>query len=183
MSRSFNGVLLRKIGPAKVRQLLDAGQLECGVCVPAYRGDEEWLREKKEQALIVAEDKTPPNAKLRRLYWAILGKVCQNHWYYEDRDELNEHIKTELRYFKYFTDHNLNYKAILKSNSDIEGNWEEFKEYFDRAMVYLTTTILPGMSSAALIREVEEMMGGPTYKDAMRGNRGHDTGELYGDAA
>lgn len=180
-NRAFNGLLLRKVGRQKLIDLINQGKLDCGALIPAYRGGEEWLFKKKEQALIIAEDKTPPNAKLRALYWAILGMVCSNHTFYISSDELNEHIKKELRYFKFFTDHKLQYNVVLKSNSDIEGNWDEFKEYFDRAMDYIVAEIFPGITKRTIIQEIEKAIGGPTYKDAIRGNRGKDTGEMYGD--
>jgi len=152
-----------------------------GFLVPAYKKDWEWLAKKKQNALIVAEDHTPPSAKLRNLYWAILGRVCDNSPYYHYPKQLHVAIKHALDYYNIVIDHDMNFIKEMRSTSDLESNWEDYKEFCDRAFDFIFTYIMPGQKKA-FIQEVEKMLG-YTYADAKKGNRGKDEGEMYDDNA
>lgn len=146
-------------------------------CVPAYKGDAEALSALKDGALILSSDRTPPSAKLRRFYWALLHKVVDNHEFYYDADQLNQVIKYGLGYFDITVDHDMNIIKSLRSNSSLERSFDEYKTFCDRAFDFVVAHIAPG-SKKELINAVEEMLG-LTLNDCLKGNRGKDCGELY----
>lgn len=168
-------ILLRK----QIVRLADGREMP--VLLPAYRRDAEWMEKAKVNALVVAEDRTPPSAKLRALYWVLLAKVVENHPFYSDTQSLNVAIKHALKYYDDIITHNADLVPVLRSNNQMERNFKEYKEFCDRAFDFIVEHILP-VSKKELIREVESMLGF-TYSDALKGNRGKDTGEMFDDDA
>lgn len=148
-----------------------------GFLLPVYRPSEDFLRSHNPKRLLMVTSEAPPSMKQAALYWSILNKIVENHGFYYDADVLNQAVKFGIGYVDVWVDHEMNMHTELRSNARIERNFEDYKIFFDRAMDFLFTHIMPGMRRE-VIREVESWMG-LTLADARKGNRGKATGEMY----
>lgn len=164
----------------KLREMAARHALPPFVLIPAYKKDWEWFSKKKENALLIVKDHTPPSTKMMAFYWGLLGFICENHSFWSDPEKLNVAIKHGLDYYDYTIMPEGPPVKELRPNAKIERNFDEYKEFVDRALDFIVAHIMVGQK-AEVIRAVEEWIGGPTLKDAQRGNRGQDTGEIWGD--
>lgn len=100
----------------------------------------------------------PRSVPRLRLYWAALGKVCENLDYPLKPESLHEWLKLEL-----------GYSVLIKAKSGnvyVPGSIAfdkmdepEFAAYFDQAVTLLVTRILPGIGKKALVEEARAMLG------------------------
>lgn len=148
------------------------------VAIPAFKDDQEWLHTLRDGALISVRDGAAPSAKLRKFYWALLGKVVDTHDYYTDAEALHDYLRTAVQFVSVSFDHEMRAIISLRSTSDAKCSFSEFKDYCDKAFKVVVERVMPGMKLGVLIREVESMLG-MSFADAKRGNRGRDTGEMY----
>lgn len=129
-----------------------------GKAEPAYPDDAEALAQLRPGHMLVAEEKTKPSAQMRAFYWSLLGFICQNHTFYNDKDLLNDSIKFGIGYIQIRMDHKGNLIPSLKSNAEIERTYSEYKEFCNKAFDYINTAIMEGQAPQ-LIAMVEERLG------------------------
>lgn len=99
----------------------------------------------------------PRSVQHNRLYWAMLNKVCQNLDNVAPKT-LHKVVKVRCGYSTVVptksgpivVDDSIAFDAMTQT---------EFNEFFERAARFVCEQVLPGLRSADLKREVEQMLG------------------------
>jgi hypothetical protein len=99
----------------------------------------------------------PRSVPHHRLYWAMLNKVCEN---LDTIPPKTLHGLVKLR---------CGYAIEVRTKSGVERipgsiafdkmTAPEFREFFERAVTFICEQVLPGLRSADLKREIEQMLG------------------------
>jgi hypothetical protein len=101
----------------------------------------------------------PRSVHQNRFYWAILGKVVENHPFYRGTKPLHVWIKTRLGYFEEVRFHDGRMQIEVSSTAFDKMDPREFKTYMDAAIDVICTEVIPGLDSRRLVREIENMLG------------------------
>lgn len=91
----------------------------------------------------IAEKRSLPR---HRLYWAVLQAVVDATGKWASAEVMHEAVKMHLGYFEMVADLNGELRARPKSTSFGKMDEAGFREYFNAAMLAITTEVLPGMT-------------------------------------
>ena len=106
--------------------------------------------------VVACEIKRPRNLQMHRLFWALMQKVYENQETYDSPEEVAAAFKVATGHCEYVqTPRGL--VGLPKSISFAKMDQSEFREFFNKALNYLTTVVIPGLNRADLEREVMEM--------------------------
>jgi len=115
--------------------------------VPAGPWDAELYAELKTDAVVKVEVKQARSNPLNAKYWAILGRVVENtHW--PSARALNKALLMEANHIERVRLMNGEMLAEPRSLSDLEG--PEFEAFYDWAIQFICTEVLPGTDPKAL---------------------------------
>lgn len=134
-------------------------RVEGEVLRPAFEKDREAIRKIRQGALVEVTAKRQPSARMRRFYWALLGIVADNHPFYTDREVIHDVIRIGIQLVRISVMMDGTVVMIPRSTANSAMNFEEFKDFFNRAMDYVVTSLLPGVVKEEVIREIEEALG------------------------
>lgn len=101
--------------------------------------------------------KRPRNLQMHRLFWALMQKVYENQEHYKSADEV-------CTAFKFAVGHVDSIKTgrgviqVPRSISFAKMDQIAFREFFDKAVKFCVTEVIPGLDSADLEREVMELI-------------------------
>jgi hypothetical protein len=128
---------------------------------PADAAAEEALRKVKMGSLLTVDVKQPRNAKMHRLYWALIGLVWENmdHERYPSADTLHEAIKFAAGIRQRVELPNGEHFYIAGSIAFNQMDQAAFDTFFNRVCDLVAKHFLPGVTDAELRREVSQMTG------------------------
>jgi hypothetical protein len=130
------------------------------VLVPALPFDEEWFDNVAIGTTVeVCDEDTSPSSKARRFFWALCGKIIDNHPFWNDKEALADYLKigAGLVSYRVWPDGKVN--MFPRSIADGAMRQAEFKEFLDKAIDLVVTRVLPGMPRGQLLKEVRAMCG------------------------
>jgi hypothetical protein len=95
-----------------------------------------------------------------RLYWSMLGLVCENLDQDISPETLHDWLKLRLGIVNNVRQRNGTVIAVPKSIAFDKMEHGEFTAYFDKVKALLGEHLIPGLNSEALEREARAMLGG-----------------------
>jgi len=126
---------------------------------PCSLVDEEALQEfPAEKDLSVTISRTR-STKQHRFFWAILNKICENHEEYRRAEQLLLWLKIRLGYVEEVRFHDDKIWWVAQSISFNAMDQEEFRKFFHAALDVIVEEVIPGLNTAELIVEVEQLLG------------------------
>lgn len=99
----------------------------------------------------------PRSLRQNRFYWALLGKVVENSDHYERSENLHLWLKVKLGQIDYVKFHDGHVLTQVSSTAFHSMDHVAFTEFLQSAIRLICTSVIPGMDSKALVREVEAM--------------------------
>ncbi len=124
---------------------------------PADEGAAELMRSIRLGECVSVEVKRPRNIQHHRLFFALLNLVFENQEHFKTVDELRFALCIAIGHADPVVTRS---GTHMKPRSISFGKMDqaEFNTFFDRAVNFICTEVLPGMDSEALRNEVEEMI-------------------------
>lgn len=131
--------------------------------VPAFDRDREMLSHIPLGAVISTIPKNPRNPRRLRWWWALVGKIAENHPTLLNGRAVTRELKHRLGYVDPY--------AIVRADGTVEVHYEpqsiaydamsekDFAEFCDRALDVVAAEMLPGIEREDLRREIEQMIG------------------------
>ena len=134
-------------------------QKHLGTLRPAEPAAEEVLARIKHDDIVRVEIKKPRNLLHHRKFWALMNLVFENQDHYRSADEV-------CTAFKFATGHYDEQRYVIKgetylhrvprSISFAKMSQDEFANFYERAIQFLITEVIPGLDRADLERELME---------------------------
>ncbi|SDQ98510.1 Protein of unknown function [Rhizobiales bacterium GAS113] len=118
---------------------------------PRARFDLALLGKFRRDVPLEAEIKERRSLPRHRLYWAVLQAVVDATGKWTSAEIMHEAVKMHLGYFEMVADLNGELRSRPKSTSFGKMDEVEFREYFNAAMLAITTEVLPGMTIEDLL--------------------------------
>lgn len=94
-----------------------------------------------------------------RLYWSLLGVVCENLDQPLEPEHLHDWLKLKLGLTVPVRKRNGEIDYVPKSVAFDKMPHDEFTAYFAKVKDLIVTQLIPGLNSAALEREARAMLG------------------------
>lgn len=117
----------------------------------------EMLPGMKELSVRVSQGRSVPRL---RLYFAMLGLVCQNLDQPVTPDALHQWLKLKCGYCDEIKLRSGEIVSVPASVAFDKMSEADFAAYFDSATALLVEHVIPGLKSGALIKEAQAMLGG-----------------------
>lgn len=117
----------------------------------------ESIEAMKEGEVVLATIRRPRNGKHHNLLFALIRLVLNNQTKYTNEKSLLVAIKINTGYFDTLTMYvrNVPVEVVLpQSISFVSMDQKEFNDFFQRAMDFIVTDIIPGLNKADLEREI-----------------------------
>lgn len=94
-----------------------------------------------------------------RFYWCLLGKIVDNHNFYQNSKPLHLWLKTRLGYVEKIVFHDGTMRTEVSSTAFDKMDGFDIRPFMDAALEVLCTEVLPGITKRELLAEVEGMLG------------------------
>ncbi len=131
---------------------------EMGLFVDTPIFEEEWSSIRI-GAQVEAVCTVPENAKYRKFFHALVGKLADNvEWLNGDKDFAKEQLLLECRHATYHHD-KARGKTEIRSKTTRNLSSDQWIRLLRRASHAMTTKFIPGMPSNELKAEIEAMVG------------------------
>lgn len=130
---------------------------QLGVLRPTDEAGEESLRKVKTGALVEIEIKQPRNLQHHRKFFAMLNIVFQNQEHYKTSEMLLIACKFGVGHVDVIRTKRGEYQ-IPKSISFHAMSQDDFSKFYDAAVDWVISDVIPGLKRAALDAEVEESL-------------------------
>jgi len=102
----------------------------------------------------------PRNIKHHKKYFKLIGLVFEAQSHYTDRDDMRGDIMVALGYCKRINSWDGSVRIKETSVSFANMDQTKFDEVYNRTLDFIVKEIIPGVSKADLVRELEEFMTG-----------------------
>ncbi len=133
---------------------------EVGLFVDSQIWDDEWSSIRI-GAQVEAVCTVPENAKYRKFFHALVGKLADNvEWLNGDKDFAKEQLLLECRHATYHHD-KARGKTEIRSKTTRNLSSDQWVRLLRRASHAVTTKFIPGMQENELKAEIEKMIRGP----------------------
>jgi hypothetical protein len=100
----------------------------------------------------------PRSIQQNKFYWAMLGKIVQNHPFYRRAEQLHLWVKLRLGYVEEIRFHDGDAHWRVSSTSFQRMPSREFKTFLDAAIDVLCNEVIPGLARRDLVNEIESML-------------------------
>lgn len=128
--------------------------------IPVTSGDQELIGGLANKEFVAKLTTASKRSLLQnRFYWGLLGKVIENQEFYRRAEQLHFWLKIRLGYVEQVEFHSGQMITRVASTSFERMDTEDFRRYLDAAIQIICEEIIPGMESARLVHEVENMLG------------------------
>ena len=133
---------------------------ELGALRPADDNANRLLSKLKLGALVMVEIRRPRNAKHHRKWWVLVQLIADNLEGHYPAERISDLIKvrighvTRIRTMSGVTE-------LPKSISFASMDQTAFEDFYDRAIAYICSDLLPGLDRDDLTREVLALLDGP----------------------
>ena len=132
-------------------------QKQLGAFRPADDDADALLSKLKPGEFVRAEIRRPRNLGHHRKFWKLMSIVCQNQDFYKTPEAVCTAIKLHIGHTETFR-----YKGgiieLPKSIAFDKMDQAAFEEFYNRAVDCVVAEIIPGLNSADLKREVDELL-------------------------
>jgi hypothetical protein len=128
-----------------------------GALRPADEAGEAILSKCREDELVAVDVKRGRNLRHFRKFWKLMQIVYENQAFYSTPEQICTVFKIRTGHCDWIVTKEGDYK-IPRSISFAKMDQTEFSLFYDKAVDFLCTEVIPGMDSAALKREVEELL-------------------------
>lgn len=118
--------------------------------------------------IVRCEISRPRNRRHHNLAMGLLRIVFENQMEYATLETMLDHIKIIIGHYDAYTLKDGTKVAKLRSIAWHEMDQAEFEEWWDKFLVVILDSILPGTKRPDLEQRVYEMLGEITPKDATR---------------
>ena len=130
---------------------------QMGALRPADEAAEAILSKCRESELVAVEVKRGRNLAHHRKFWKLMSLVYENQTHYKSPEEVCAAFKVAVGHCDYVqTSRGL--VGIPRSISFQKMDQTVFDGFYQQAVDYLCTEVIPGMDSETLEREVEELL-------------------------
>jgi hypothetical protein len=130
---------------------------------PSDRQSEDLLDKVRPGRVMLCRTRTPRNGKHHRLLWAVAGLIADNNELYDDAEHVVEQLKLATGHVKrvFYNVPGLGRIEQLRGASiSYEAMpQEEFSQWFDKALGYICSDMLPGVSRSEVRAEIAEALG------------------------
>lgn len=127
---------------------------------PAGPSDGERIRELPSGKALRVEVRQPRrSSQQNRLYWSLLGVVCENLDQPIKPEDLHQWLKMRLGLTSEIRLRSGEIVEVPRSVAFDKMPHEEFQAYFDQVKTLITTVLIPGLNKEALEREALAMLG------------------------
>lgn len=130
---------------------------------PTDRVSQEKLRKLPEGRMVLCRTHTPRNGKHHRLLWSIAQLIAENSEQWPTAERVVSQFKFgtgHIEEVRFMTSDGIWISQINDKSISYEAmSQEEFAEWFERAMDFLFTKMMPGMSRPDLEAAVNEYLG------------------------
>lgn len=107
----------------------------------------------------------PRNVRHHRMFWGLMTVVWKAQTFYADKDDMVDDIKIAVGHFHLYTSADGTRRARANSIAFDKMDETGFSQFFDKAVEFVVTQILPFTDRADLEREVYNILGGPGPDD------------------
>jgi hypothetical protein len=114
----------------------------------------------------------PRNVKHHRLFFGLLGLVFKSQNYYATSEHMLDDIKIAVGHYEVVPSKFGGTRRRPKSINFNSMDQTAFNEFYEKAMHFILTEILPRMDRADLEQRVYEILGGPTPQQLERQSNG-----------
>ncbi len=108
---------------------------------------------------VTVEVKKARNIKHHRLYWKLMEVVFHNQEYYRSKEELSDAFKLAVGHSETMRGPKGSLYQKPKSISFAKMDQAQFNEFFNKAVNFMCSDVIPGLNSSDLINEVHEILG------------------------
>jgi hypothetical protein len=121
----------------------------------------EVIQGMKHGEVVTATIRRTRNPRFHRLFWALLNLVFENQDRYTTLEQLLDAVKLNIGYFDLVTIPGKVPTQICKLRSISFAKMDEtsFRQFFDKAVVFIVADVVPGIDRADLERQVLEIVG------------------------
>lgn len=128
-----------------------------GALRPADEAGEAILSKCREDELVTVDVKRGRNLAHHRKFWKLMQIVYENQTHYKNPEEVCAAFKVAAGHCEYVQAKG-QLVALPRSISFGKMDQSAFEAFYEKAVAYLCTEVIPGMDSDALKREVEELL-------------------------
>ena len=125
--------------------------------VPADADAETLMRSVKHDEAVMIEVKRPRNLRHHRLFWALMNMIWENQEHYKSPQEVCAAFKLAVGHVDIIKTKR-GTVAIPKSISFAKMDQVEFNQFFERALEFAVTEVIPGLGKEDLRAEVQMMV-------------------------
>jgi hypothetical protein len=115
--------------------------------------------------LVTVRVTRPRNIKHHRLFFGLLNLVFRSQNYYATTEHMLDDIKIAVGHYETVESKFGGKRQRPKSINFNSMDQTQFTEFYDKAMHFILTEILPRMKQADLEARVYEILGGPQPND------------------
>lgn len=134
-------------------------QKHLGALRPAEEAANDLLAKIKHDDLVRVEIKRPRNLAMHRKYWALMNLIADNQEHYRNAEEVSDAFKFAIGHYDE-QQFNVNGETYVhrrpRSISFAKMDQYEFEEFYEQAISFLITQVIPGLSRDDLERELME---------------------------
>lgn len=125
--------------------------------IPADADAENLMRPIKHGEDVMVEVKRPRNLRHHRLFWGLMGLIWQNQEYYRSPEHVCAAFKIAVGHIDVIKTKR-GEVAIPKSISFAKMDQVEFNHFFERALEFAVSEVIPGLGKEDLRTEVQMMV-------------------------
>lgn len=125
---------------------------------PCDEAGETALKRVGQGKIVTVNVKQPRNPQHHRLFWALMSKVYENQSHFKSVEQLVSAVKIATGHTETVVLKRGTYE-IPKSISFAAMDQGEFDIFYDRAVEFVCTEVIPGLGRAELEAEIREMVG------------------------
>ena len=122
--------------------------------------------------LVTVRVTRPRNIKHHRLFFGLLNLVFRSQNYYATSEHMLDDIKEAVGHYEVVPSKFGGTRRRPKSINFNSMDQTAFNEFYEKAMHFILTEILPRMDRADLEQRVYEILGGPTPQQLERQSNG-----------
>jgi hypothetical protein len=143
------------------RGIADSGE-PC--LIPTDYLGEEAIQTLAHDAILTTRLTGARNPKHHRLFFAVINVVFKSQNYYATREHMLDDIKIAIGHFEW-VESKFGRRQRPKSINFNSMDQSTFNEFYDKAMHFILSEIMPRMKQADLEAEVYRILGGPQPND------------------
>ena len=136
-------------------------QKHLGTLRPAEPAAEEMLARIKHDDIVRVEIKKPRNVAMHRKFWTLMNLVFENQDHYKSAEEVCTAFKFATGHYdeqRYVINDETYLHRVPRSISFAKMDQDDFSNFYERAIQFLITNVIPGLDRTDLERELLEFI-------------------------